>query len=321
METSSQELSLPRRPPSSSPITHHSSLAGRFGTSAVRKQSRPFSAFTLPKSRGPFSAFTLVEMLVVIGIILVLTLLLAPAFTSLKPAGDVTSAAYTIKGVLEQARTYAMANNTYTWVGFYEEDGSVPSASPTATPGVGRIVMSIVASKDGTTAYNPNSLVNPDPIDPAKLTQIGKLIKIENVHLPILSDGAATGNTFDTRPAADISYDTACSCYNTRSSRFGDINVAVPQSAPSTNSKFPFHYPLSAAFPGHYRFDKTLQFNPRGESSINSTYGVLRVLEIGFLATRGATAPTPTPSPGFYSGNVVALQLTGFAGNITIYRR
>ena len=57
-----------------------------------------------PNPRSPH-AFTLIELLVVIAIILALTLLLAPAFSSLKSAGDVTSAAYTIKGVLEQART------------------------------------------------------------------------------------------------------------------------------------------------------------------------------------------------------------------------
>src|SRR6266567_2533322 len=67
-------------------------------------------------------AFTLIEMLVVMGIIAILMVLVAPAFTSLKSAGDVTGAAYTVKGALDQARTYAMANNTYTWVGFYEED-------------------------------------------------------------------------------------------------------------------------------------------------------------------------------------------------------
>jgi len=70
---------------------------------------------------GPWRArraFTLIEMLVVMGIIAILMVLVAPAFTTLKSAGDVTSAAYTIKGVLDTARTYAMANNTYTWVGF-----------------------------------------------------------------------------------------------------------------------------------------------------------------------------------------------------------
>src|SRR5204862_4295863 len=68
------------------------------------------------------SGFTLIELLVVIGIMILLTALLTPAFTSLRSASDVTGSAYTLAGVLEQARTYAKANNTYTWVGFYEEN-------------------------------------------------------------------------------------------------------------------------------------------------------------------------------------------------------
>src|SRR3989442_1730409 len=131
-------------------------------------------------ARRARAGFTLVELMVVIGIIVILAALIAPAFTNLKSAGDVTSAAYTIKGVLEQARTYAMANHTYTWVGFYEEDASQPSTNP-PTPGVGRLIVSIVASKDGTTVYNPNSTTNPDPIGPSKLIQLAKLVKIENV--------------------------------------------------------------------------------------------------------------------------------------------
>src|SRR5439155_26048027 len=88
--------------------------------------------------------FTLLELLIVVGIIALLLVLTAPAFTYLKGGSDVTSAAYTIKGVLDTARTYAKANNTYTWVGFFEEDASQPSSSP-AIAGNGRIVMSIVA--------------------------------------------------------------------------------------------------------------------------------------------------------------------------------
>ncbi len=87
--------------------------------------------------RRPGSAFSLIELMVVIAIIVVLMGLLVPAFTSMKSAGDVTSAANTIKGVLDQARTYAMANNTYTWVGFYEENASQASTNP-ATSGTGR---------------------------------------------------------------------------------------------------------------------------------------------------------------------------------------
>ena len=63
--------------------------------------------------------------------------LIAPAFTTIKGGTDVTSAAYTIKGVLDTARTYAKANNTYTWVGFFEEDVSQSSTNP-ATAGTGQ---------------------------------------------------------------------------------------------------------------------------------------------------------------------------------------
>src|SRR5438094_790665 len=80
-------------------------------------------------------AFSLVELLVVIGIMVLLAALMAPAFTSIKFAGDVTSGSYIVKGVLEQARTYAMTNNTYTWVGFFEEDASQSSTNP-ATVGI-----------------------------------------------------------------------------------------------------------------------------------------------------------------------------------------
>src|SRR5439155_24292629 len=110
--------------------------------------------------------FTLIELLVVMGIIAILMVLVAPAFTNIKSGTDVTTAAYTIKGALDTARTYAKANNTYTWVGFYEEDVSTPSLSHGTDPCtgcVGRLVMSIVASKDGTTVYDQNNLATIDP--------------------------------------------------------------------------------------------------------------------------------------------------------------
>src|SRR5437667_8221215 len=103
-------------------------------------------------------AFTLLEMLVVMGIIAILMVLVAPAFTSLKSAGDVTGAAYMVKGVLDTARTYAKANNTYTWVGFFEEDVSLTTPG---SAGVGRLVMSIVASKDGTNVASSSGTIAP----------------------------------------------------------------------------------------------------------------------------------------------------------------
>jgi len=39
------------------------------------------------------------------------------------------------------------------------------------------------------------------------------------------------------------------------------------------------------------------------------------------LQTHGTVVPTPTPNAGTYIGNVVAVQITGFGGNVKIYRR
>src|ERR1051325_2962703 len=73
-----------------------------------------------PTKRDPenIRGFTLLELLIVVGVIGLLMALVAPAFTTIKGGGDVTSAAYAVKNVLDTARTYAKTNNTYTWVGF-----------------------------------------------------------------------------------------------------------------------------------------------------------------------------------------------------------
>src|SRR5438552_7488497 len=192
--------------------------------SVAEREPHPFRARLLAKAFGVAQqrrAFTLLEMLVVMGIIAILMVLVAPAFTSLKSAGDVTGAAYTIKGVLDQARTYAKANNTYTWVGFYEEDVTQPSTNP-PTPGTGRLVMSVVASKDGTMIYDPNS---PAKITTTKLIQVGKLTKIDNAHFWTHTDTpSGAGSRFDTRPNVTPTY-----C-------IGDTSPP--------NSTTPFQYPV-----------------------------------------------------------------------------
>lgn len=249
------------------------------------------------KLRERSGAFTLIELLVVMAIIAILLVLMAPAFTTLKNAGDVTSAAYSIKGVLDQARTYAMANNTYTWVGFFEEDVSTASTNP-ATPGTGRIVMSIVASKDGTTVYDPNSLAK---IDTTKLIQVGKLIKIENVHLTTFTDTpSGTGSTFDTRPNVTSTY---------------RIGTTTPPNPP--NSRTPFQYPVGNPEPvAQYTFVKAVQFSPKGEARVdNSTdYTLQAAAEVGLRSTHGTAVDTNSP-------NVVAIQFTGLSSDVKIYRR
>jgi Tfp pilus assembly protein FimT len=280
------------------------------------------------RQRRLTSGFTLVELIVVIGVIILLTALLTPAFTNLKSAGDVTSAAYTIKGILEQARTYAKANNTYTWVGFFEEDMSSPT---TGTAGNGRLVMSIVASTDGTNLgadLSSSATGTNNFIESTRLIQVSKLVKTDNVHLPLFGVCTAncTGETFDNRPT--LQFDPFGVGYN--ASRFGELNAAAPNTAPydATNgglTKFPFQYPVGSPAPTpQYQFRRTLRFSPTGECRINSTYDVRRVVEIGLLQTHGTGVPQPTGGSGStltYSGNAAAIQITGFTGNVTIFKR
>jgi prepilin-type N-terminal cleavage/methylation domain-containing protein len=237
------------------------------------------------------AAFTLIELLIVTGIIALLMALVIPAFTNIKSGGDVTNGAYTIKGVLDTARTYAKANNTYTWVGFFEEN--IASTTP-GTAGVGRLVMSIVASKDGTMLYTA-PLTTLVTLAPANLIQVGKLAKIDNLHLKTFAAGSGIGDTFDTRPAV--------------ASTAAQIGDTAPPSPSLT-----FQYPLGGT--AQYTFTKTIQFSPRGEGVIdNSDYALTPVSEIGVQPAHGVT---PEPSP---VKNPVAIQLTGLSGNVKIYRR
>ena len=65
---------------------------------------------------------------------------------------------------------------------------------------------------------------------------MGKLVKIDNVHLPLFAIGSGTGETFDTRP---VLQNDPTAGYNY--SRFGELNAAQPNTAPYTNLRN-FHF-------------------------------------------------------------------------------
>lgn len=272
--------------------------------SAVQRfnlSTRQPRAILTVKQRERFGAFTLLELLIVLGIVGLLLVLIAPAFTYIKGGNDVTSAANTIKGVLDTARTYAKANSTYTWVGFLEENVANPASPNSNTPAVGRLVMSIAASKDGTMLYTGNltsSLTLDAAPNQAALTQIGKLVKIDNIHLKTFPAATSTPppDNFNTRPP-----------FTSSASQIGDTTPPNPA--------LTFHYPLGTS-PGQYAFTKVIQFSPRGEAVVtNNSYTLAQFSEIGVEPTHGAAVPASTPA------NIFAVQFNGFAGDVKIYRQ
>lgn len=86
--------------------------------------------------------FSLVESLLVVAISSALITIGALATVGLLRSGRVNTEITQVMGMMERARLYAVANNTYTWV-IFSRNSNAPEGAP-------KIYMTIVASKDGT---------------------------------------------------------------------------------------------------------------------------------------------------------------------------
>ncbi|MDR3404154.1 MAG: prepilin-type N-terminal cleavage/methylation domain-containing protein [Chthoniobacter sp.] len=252
-------------------------------------------------------AFSLVEMLMVVAIIGIVLAVLTPAFTSIKTANDLTSATNGVAGTLERARTYAMANNLYVYVGIAEVNAdvaeeTVPQSPATSTAG-GRIALAVVAVRDGTRGYDLLSTLQ-DPVwsnynSGSGLIPLNKLETYENVHLASSLGVPPTSGSM-ARPSTSSTYslgNTAC------------------------KSITPFSWPLGTAFgAGQYYFEKVIQFDPQGVARIQYSTNqdiIVGWMEIALQQTHGSMIP---PAPAESTGAVAAIQIDGMTGAVRIYR-
>lgn len=122
-------------------------------------------------------AFTLVELLTVMTMIALAAVAVVPAVQGIAGSGKVNQAIYDLAGTLEQARSYAMANNTYVFVGITERNGLDPAQS-----GTGNVLVAVMGSRNGTRSFGASN---------ANLAQLSKVRRFGNVHLE--KDLPATG--------------------------------------------------------------------------------------------------------------------------------
>jgi prepilin-type N-terminal cleavage/methylation domain-containing protein len=241
----------------------------------------PAISSLLPRDRS--SGFTLVELLIVIGIMGLLFAMAGPALSALKGAGDIGKASGDIQGILEQARSYAMANNTYVYVGIQEQDG----INPTAAAGVGQVALGIVASVNGLRPYS-NSPATPSALSVSNITPVGKVKYFVNLHLTNASTAGTNGNM--NRQVAEIDMGT------------------------NTNSVTTFQIPTSGT--AKYSFKRVVEFDPQGiaryQSNAANLNSVINYLEIPLMTARGNKAIT--------NPNTAAIQIDGITGAVRLYR-
>jgi type II secretory pathway pseudopilin PulG len=269
----------------------------------------------------------LLELLVVIGIIGLLLVLIAPAFTYMKNGSDFTNAVYGIQDVLENARTYAKANNTYVFVGFAEVDSSVDSsASPQVTTGstpYGRIAVAVVASKDGTrhfnyTTSNQGNDWQTNYADSTKpeyrgghLVAVGKLQRYENSHFLV---------DFPSWPPSEHPTSNMARNQPTGGTNIYSLGRPIP---PNPSSVTPFTWPLGSPLDSgyQYRFDRVIYFDPTGIARIayqTNANEVVQVMEIDLQPTHGTLVPSPPTNQDV--GNQAAIQIAPMSGDVRVYR-
>jgi prepilin-type N-terminal cleavage/methylation domain-containing protein len=262
------------------------------------------------------TAFTLVELLVVVAIMVIMIGLAVPAMNALKGAGDITSMAYDVRAALQTARNYAITNKTYTWIGFFEEDLANTGKSP-AIAGVGRLVISTVASKDGTPIYdtvvaNWSGTKNQTNqlLSDTRLVQVGRLIKIDNAHIWVPP-------AYGGRPVAGahqvIGFPGSAPHIPIFSFNFVGSNGSVQYVFPVSGSN---NCPIGSGI---------IQFSPQGQA-ISEYSPLLELHEIGLQTSHGAQAiadaaslsVAPIGSPAY--ANSAAISVFGLSGQSKIYR-
>ena len=261
------------------------------------------------------NAFTLLELMVVVSIIAILMVMVVPAFTNLKSAGDVAGAAYGIKDLLDNARTYAKANNTYVFVGLAEVDASVSSsASPQITTGTtpyGRVAVAIVASKDGTrqcqyATSNQGSDWTSNYANGSNLIPIGKLQTFENLHFLV-----------------NFPSWTAAAHPNSNMARNQPTGTQYTLGLSTSTSVTPFTWPLGSSLNSgyQYKFIKVINFDPQGIARMATSTNadeIARLMEIDFQPTHGTLVP-PVPTNQDVGNNAV-IQIAPTTGAIRVYR-
>ncbi|XHR29780.1 MAG: Tfp pilus assembly protein FimT/FimU [Chthoniobacteraceae bacterium] len=221
-----------------------------FSVSMKPRQTQTWS-FAFSGPRRSRRGFSLIETLLAMTVMSLLMYFMTPAIAPINKGSQLSHALGGIATTLEQARSYAMANKTYVYVGFYESD--MAASGDALASGTGKVWVGVAASKDGTKNNSPT-------LSGAKMLPIDRLRNYEGIHL---ADPATTGIT--------------------------DIASGASSLLESTNVTG-FGWPLASAnkIAG---FSWVIQFSPQGNAIIpSSSGGLVPYINIGLRQSNGNNA-------------------------------
>jgi prepilin-type N-terminal cleavage/methylation domain-containing protein len=241
-----------------------------------KTEARPIA-----RASSNVQGFSLIELLVVLAVMSIMATLAAPVLKSLMVAGKLSLATSGVSSVLTQARSYAMAKNTYVYVGIQEVDGVQPSSSN----GIGDLAVAVVASLDGARPYTSTS----GSLATSDITLIEKPQLFSGVHLTS-SASLSNGAIMTSRPSASV-----------------DLSGATAATT--------FQWPLSG--PSKYSFTKVIEFDPQGVARVqaNAQYSpsIQSYLEVPLVPANGDAVSSNI-------SDQAAVQVDGVTGAVTIYR-
>lgn len=123
------------------------------------------SPIRCPANRS--QAVTLIELLVVIAVISMLASVSMPAVSGLMRGQDMTRGIFTFSGALEEARSMAMAQNTFVWLGVAEK----------LTDGRRSVILTAVSARSGQASDlqtgNTRPLMRPVTLNNMSLSESG----------------------------------------------------------------------------------------------------------------------------------------------------
>ena len=261
-----------------------------------------------PEKDGRYGGFTLVELLVVMLVIVVLMTLVAPLIRGVLGGRSVNDGLDSISDYLNYARTQAIAQNTYTLVGFYQVKGTDD------------LQIGSVASTNGT--FDANQFAtSPSSSDKPTYRPLGKIVHVPNITLVAETE---LSSSFKTRlnsaqVEAGISGGSIVDCLATNPTNNASILTFL-----SGKTVFGKMAAGSAAFQAC-----VIVFSPQGEAlyfpqaafpnypgqqiAISSTLPFYAQVFLGLRASRGGRVLTNDQ-------NSAALTLDGGSGSIKAFR-